>query len=193
MSKLFTTTLCALCLIFTAHAPAQAVKGQMAADLRARSQEVHWPKDFEPEHAALFAHNEAHIDAPCDVVWRQIINARSWPDWYPNAHDVTLLGGARELTPGSRWRWQTFGLSIESQVHEFVPGSRLGWFGGTPGQAPAFYHTWLLAPHGTGCLVTMEEAGVGPGAATFRRADESRMHRGHTLWLATLAWVSEGR
>jgi hypothetical protein len=38
----------------------------------------------------------------------------------------------------------------------------------------------------------MDEAGVGPGAAAFRQADEGRMHRGHEMWLATLKWVSEG-
>ena len=36
-------------------------------------------------------------------------------------------------------------------------------------------------------------AGVGPGAAAFRKADEGRMHRGHEMWLATLKWVAEGR
>ena len=39
----------------------------------------------------------------------------------------------------------------------------------------------------------MDEAGVGPGAAAFRRGDEDRMHRGHALGLATLKWVSQGR
>jgi len=70
-------------------------------------------------------------------------------------------------------------------------GSR--WFGGAPGEAPAFYHSWLLKPDGNGCRAIMDEAGVGPGAAAFREADEGRMHRGHALWLATLEWVSEGR
>jgi hypothetical protein len=45
---------------------------------------------------------------------------------------------------------------------------------------------------GSGCRAIMDEAGVGPGAAAFRKADEGRMHRGHALWLATLKWVSEG-
>src|ERR1700678_214587 len=62
-----------------------------------------------------------------------------------------------------------------------------------PGEAPAFYHSWLLSPEGDGCRVAMDEAGVGPGAAAFRKADETRMHRGHQMWLATLKWVAEGR
>ena len=74
-----------------------------------------------------------------------------------------------------------------------MSGRRLGWFGGAPGEAPAFYHSWLLKPDDNGCRAIMDEAGVGPGAAAFREADEGRMHRGHALWLATLKWVSEGR
>ena len=166
---------------------------RMARDLATRDRDIHWPAGFEPEHADLFAHNEARLNASCDTVWRQIVDAPAWPTWYPNAQDVMLLGGARVLGPNVRWRWTTFGLSIESHVHEFVPGRRLGWFGGAPGKAPAFYHSWLLNPDGDGCRVVMDEVGIGPGAVAFREADEGRMHRGHTLWLATLQWVSEGR
>jgi hypothetical protein len=106
---------------------------------------------------------------------------------------VQLLSGAGALAQDVRWRWTTFDLAIESRVHEFVPNRRLGWFGGAPGETPAFYQSWLLAPEGDGCRVTMDEAGVGSGAAAFRRADAARMHRGHALWLATLKWMSEGR
>jgi Polyketide cyclase / dehydrase and lipid transport len=164
----------------------------MTRDLAARDHDIHWAAGFEPEKADLFAHNEALVDAPCEAAWRHIVEAAAWPSWYPNARDVTLLYGATELGPNVRWRWTTFGLTIESRVHEFVHGRRLGWFGGAPGELPTFYHTWLLKPEGAGCRVVMDEAGVGPAAAAFRMADESRMHRGHTLWLAALRWVSEG-
>jgi uncharacterized protein YndB with AHSA1/START domain len=172
---------------------ADTPQGQMAADLAVRTRDIHWPARFEPERADLFAHNETRVDAACETVWQHIVDARAWPDWYPNARDVSLLDGLRALAPDVRWRWTTFGLAIESRVHEFVPGRRLGWFGGAPGEAPAFYHSWLLTPDGDGCRVAMDEAGVGPGAAAFRQADEDRMHRGHDLWLATLKWVAEGR
>jgi uncharacterized protein YndB with AHSA1/START domain len=167
-------------------------QGQMPSDLATRDRDIHWPAGFEPEKADLFAHNEARLNASCDTVWRHIVDARAWPTWYPNAQDVTLLGNAEALAPDVRWRWTTFGLAIESRVHEFVSDRRLSWFGGAPGEAPAFYHSWLLKPDGNGCRAIMDEAGVGPGAAAFRKADEGRMHRGHALWLATLKWVSEG-
>ena len=168
-------------------------QGQMAADLGARAMDIRWPAGFEPERAELFAHNENRVGAACETVWRHIVDARAWPNWYPNAQGVVLLDDAHALAPEVRWRWTTFGLAIESRVQEFVPDRRLGWFGGAPGEAPAFYHSWLLTPEGDGCRVAMDEAGVGPGAAAFRKADEGRMHRGHEMWLATLKWVAEGR
>lgn len=193
MLKSLQIALCGACLFVAAETPIQLVKTPMANDLRSRATDIHWPKGFEPEHAALFAHNQAYIAAGCNVIWQQIIDARSWPDWYPNARAVKILGGGTKLAPNTRWRWQTFGLSVESEVHEFEPERRLGWFGGSPNAPPAFYHSWLLTPDKTGCRVAMDEVGIGPGAAAFRHADEGRMHRGHALWLATLAWVAEGR
>jgi hypothetical protein len=35
------------------------------------------------------------------------------------------------------------------------------------------------------CHVVMDEAGVGKDAAGLRMSDETLMHRGHDLWLAT--------
>src|SRR5580693_7365616 len=86
-------------------------QGQMASDLATRDRDIHWPAGFEPEKADLFAHNEARLNASCDTVWRHIVDARAWP---------------------------TFGLAIESRVHEFVPDRRLGWFGGAPDEVPTF-------------------------------------------------------
>ena len=173
------------------YTPTQGQK-TMADDLSARSRDIHWPNGFDPETADLFAHNELLIRASCETVWNHIVDAGRWPQWYPNSKDVSLLDGAKTLGPNVRWRWTTFGLSIESQVHEDVPDSRLGWYGYPPGAKPAFYHTWLLQPRADSCLVVMEEAGVGEAVAQFRKADEGRMHRGHDLWLATLKWMSEG-
>jgi len=70
---------------------------------------------------------------------------------------------------------------------------RLGWYGYVPGAKPSFYHSWYLEPEGTMCHVVMDEAGVGKDAAGLRKSDETLMHRGHELWLATLKWVAEAK
>jgi uncharacterized protein YndB with AHSA1/START domain len=164
----------------------------MTKDVANRSPDIHWPAGFDPVTAGIFAHNELLINASCEQVWRHIIEAPAWPTWYPNAQDVQLLEtGATVLQQGAVFRWKTFGQPLESRVHEFVPSARIGWYGGAPGAAPTFYHTFYLTPHGDGCRAITEELGNGPAAAYMRKMDEGMLHRGHDLWLATLKWVSE--
>jgi Polyketide cyclase / dehydrase and lipid transport len=164
----------------------------MKNDLANRSLDIHWPKGFAPADADLFSHNELFINASCQRVWRHIVEATKWPEWYPNSKAVKVLGdGGSVLGDNSVFRWTTFGLPLESRINEFVPFSRIGWFGYAPGTAPSFYHTWYLTQEDAGCRVVTDEVGKGESAIHFRQTDESAMHRGHDLWLATLKWVSE--
>jgi uncharacterized protein YndB with AHSA1/START domain len=166
----------------------------MKSDLVNRSPEIHWPEGFDPATADLFSHNELLIKATCERVWRHIVEAPKWPEWYPNSKDVRIVGdGETVLKEGTTFRWTTFGLPLESRINEFVPYTRIGWYGYAPGAAPNFYHTWYLTPEGDDCLVVTDEVGKGRDAAHLRDTDESLMHRGHDLWLATLKWVSEGK
>jgi hypothetical protein len=107
-----------------------------------------------------------------------------------------IVEGA-QIAQGAVFRWTTFGLPLESKINEFVPYTRIGWYGYAPGTTPSaehsFYHTWFLTPEGDACRVVTDEVGMGKDAAHLRETDESLMHRGHDLWLATLKWVSEGR
>jgi uncharacterized protein YndB with AHSA1/START domain len=165
----------------------------MQGDLATRSPDIHWPTGFAPAKADLFAHNELVINAPCERVWKHIVAAATWPQWYPNSKDVRIISGGDVLKEGTVFRWTTFGLPLESKVYEYVPDSRLGWYGYSPGAEPTFYHSWYISPTGNACHVVMDEVGMGHDAAHLRETDESLMHRGHDLWLATLKWVSEGK
>jgi hypothetical protein len=116
----------------------------MKDDLAHRSPDIRWPGGFEPEKADLFAHNDLIINASCERVWKHIIEASRWPTWYPNSKDVEVQGGKPVLRDGTVFRWTTFGLTIESKVHEYVLNQRLGWYGYVPGAEPSFYHSWYL-------------------------------------------------
>jgi uncharacterized protein YndB with AHSA1/START domain len=165
----------------------------MAHDLKTRSLDIHWPDGFSPDQADLFSHNELRIEASCERVWKHIVEATKWPLWYPNSKEVRVLGGTDELQPGGIFRWTTFGLPLESRINEFTPFSRIGWYGYAPGERPSFYHTWYLVGMGGSCRVVTDEVGRGTSAARLRETDESLMHRGHDLWLATLKWVAESK
>jgi uncharacterized protein YndB with AHSA1/START domain len=165
--------------------------GTMGRDLANRDQAIRWPAEFSPLHADLFAHNEGLINAPCSKVWQHIIEADKWPQWYPNSKDVHIRGGTR-LADQTVFNWSTFGLDVESRVAEFVPNSRISWYGYTPGTPPAFYHAWHLTEAGrANCKVVSDEVGKGESAKRLRAVDQGLMHRGHDLWIAALKWVSE--
>jgi len=155
-----------------------------------RSKDIHWPDGFHPEQADLFAHNEIVVHASCEKVFANIVDAQVWPSWYPNSHNVKLLNSPDgKLREGSRFSWDTFGVNIESRVHEFVPGSRIGWFGDGTGMNA--YHTFLLLKTDEGCHIVTEEVVKGPGAVEFRQKQPDAMHDGHDLWLNALKQRSE--
>jgi hypothetical protein len=154
------------------------------------SKDINWPQGFQPQQASLSAHNEIDIHASCSKVFANLVDAETWPKWYPNSHNVKILSeGDGKLHEGSRFSWETFGSQTESEVHEFVPDERLGWFGN--GMGSRAYHTFLLQKIGEGCHVITEEVVKGPIAVVARVIFPNTMHNGHEQWLKTLKSRSE--
>jgi hypothetical protein len=135
----------------------------MKDDLANRSRDIHWPTGFDPAKADLFSHNELVINAPCERVWQHIIDVTKWPEWYPNSR----MSGS----------WMAPSL----QTSGYSAGPRSACL------------SCLSKARSDGCRVVTDEVGMGKNAAHLRETDESLMHRGHDLWLATLKWISEGR
>jgi hypothetical protein len=135
------------------------------------------------------------VHAPREKIWQHLLEITKWPEWYPDVKDLQVIGSAEKtLRENTVFQWRTFGLALESKVHEFVSYSRIGWFAYSPGSKPNFYHTWYLLPkNDASCLVLTEEVGIGGDANYMRQTDEGLMHRGHEMWLATLKWVSEDK
>ena len=99
-----------------------------------RNPDIHWPKGQHPEDADLYAHNEIMVNASCKTVFANIVDAQSWPSWYPNSHNVVVHDSPdNKLHEGTKFSWDTFGVHIESTVHEVVPTSRIGWWGSGTG------------------------------------------------------------
>jgi hypothetical protein len=173
-----------------AAAAAEPVPSPIREDLAVRSSAIHWPKGYVPEIAELFAHNEIMVNASCKRVWQHLVEAQVWPNWYSNSKDVRIVDSVDgKLKKASKFNWNTFGLEIESVIHEFVPDSRLGWFGKGPDMQA--YHTWLLTSVGQQCKVITEEVTKGPAAAVWRKNDPGALHNGHDAWLERLKEVAE--
>ena len=120
--------------------------------LTIKSDQFFWPPGFEPEKSPVRAHNEISIASSKENVWAWLVRAKLWPTWYPNSANIEFLSGAPpDLVLGTRFRWKTFGVTVESVVREFVPFERLAWDVQRGGLKA--YHAWLIQPTPDGCHV----------------------------------------
>ena len=70
---------------------------------------IHYPEKYHPDNSAIHVVNTLDMAAAPEAVWARLIRATDWPEWYPNAANVTLLdGGGTDLAPGCRFRWRGF-------------------------------------------------------------------------------------
>lgn len=149
---------------------------------------IHWPTGLEPSHADVFVHNEAWIDAPPAVVWKNLVDAQRWPTWYANAVSVRIQG-ASQLADGVSFSWTTFGFPITSHVDVFDPEREIGWSVDKPGFR--VHHAWVLVPRDGGTFVMTEETQIGADAVTFNRDQPRAMFDGHDWWITALKVRSE--
>lgn len=143
-----------------------------------------WPQRYEPRRCPVYARNEAGVRPPPDRVWAALIDARAWPQWYRNAHAVTIEGHDR-LAPGARFRWRTFGLRVRCTVTDFEPHRLLAWEGHALGSAG--YHRWILRPGPDGgTYVITEEVQKGLGARIIAPFMRRGLLREHQHWITEL-------
>jgi hypothetical protein len=160
-------------------------------DLAQASPDIQWPRDFEPAHADLFAHNEIQLQVPCSTVWARLIAVKDWPKWYPNASDSHAIGSKSGLLEkNGHFTWRVFGSSIDARVDVFEANRRLYWLGA--GKDVHTYHTWLLAQQKEGCHVVTEEVANGARMKAVRKGPADGLHRSHELWLQKLHEATEG-
>ena len=150
-----------------------------------------WPAGFEPENSSVYARNEIAIAAPPERVWRWLIRAAKWPEWYSNSANVNFIrGNPPDLAPDTEFKWKTFGATVTSSVITFEPSHELGW--DARGILRA-YHGWTIEPDARdGCRVVTEECqnGLVPKIAWWYL--RPMLERGHQGWVESLKRVAEG-
>jgi hypothetical protein len=146
---------------------------------------IRWPEQRRPDHSAVHISNSLTVALPREVLWAWIIRANDWPDWYRNSSDVVITeGSGPNLQMGTKFRWKTFGVAIESVVEEFVPCQRLAW--SARGTGVDAYHAWLFEPTHGGCNILTEETQNGFMARLGSIVMPTRMHKYHQIWLESL-------
>ncbi len=146
---------------------------------------IRWPDEFRPDRSPIHVRNGLRMNVPAVLAWAWLIRAARWPEWYQNSANVRFVNGSGpDLTPGAVFRWKTFGVSLVSEVLEFVPGERLAW--NARGLGVWAYHAWLMRKIEDGCEVITEETQHGFACRLGKRLFPNRMFRWHQTWLEEL-------
>jgi hypothetical protein len=124
------------------------------------------------------------MDVKPDIVWAWLVRAQLWPSWYTNSTDVTVEGGSIDLGPRTKFRWKTFGVTLDSVVEEFSPFERLAWSARARGIDA--YHAWLVSATPVGCHVVTEETQNGWLATLGNALRPNNMSQKHQMWLEGL-------
>lgn len=146
---------------------------------------VIFPEGQRPDESPVFTRNELTIAAPPERIWAWLVRAGRWPEWYANARNVQIDGGANDLALGTMFHWTTFGVRVHTVIREFVPNQRLAWSG--KGLGSSAYHGWVITPCDGGCVVVTEETQGGVIPSVCRRFLRSGLLKWHQRWLEGLA------
>ena len=140
------------------------------------------------ENAPVITRDEILIDAPLGTVWGLHTDISSWSEWLPDIDSSTIEG---PLQAGTVFRWQTFGLSIESTIREIDPPRRIVWSG--PAQGIVAIHLWTMTPTENGMLVHEEESW--DGAPVRAQPEEMQQALDGSLrgWLQILKHKAEAQ
>ena len=150
---------------------------------------IRWPEDLRPEVSAIHAVNELQIDADRERIFAWLRRPDLWPSYYGNSRFVKHLEGPwPEVELGSRFRWFTFGVIVNSEIVEFEPPERIAWSAKELGARG--FHGWVLEKQGSGTFVRTEETQRGWGMRLAAPAMSRLMPRYHQCWLEGLARVA---
>jgi uncharacterized protein YndB with AHSA1/START domain len=157
---------------------------------------VKFPKRYDPKTSAIYALNDIDVKAPPEVVWKLLVDAENWSDYFPPEDQVKILDGGTELGPGTKFSRVTVGFPMAITVEEFEPFHRLAWSTVVDGDetGSSAYHGWVITPTADGCHVLTEETQQGPFfLEVIGRENPGALYRYHQDWVERLATAAAAR
>lgn len=160
--------------------------------------EIIWPKGYLPGETDNFASNEIIVKGlTAEEVWIYLDNALEWPKYYKNASDIHFYNiPGPNLSEKARFRFVTFGLTVEAEVVEYVPPidgkpARIAWHGwceGTEEEKLDVHHAWLIENlEGNRVRILTQETQIGIPAKNMAVEKPNPMINAHQDWLEGLA------
>ncbi|MFJ9760546.1 SRPBCC domain-containing protein [Streptomyces sp. NPDC101149] len=155
---------------------------------------VIWPDQYDPKLSALYALNDIDVKAPPEVVWKLLVDAENWSNYFPPEDQVKILTSESELVLGTRFSRVTVDFSMTLNVTEYEPITRLAWATTVDGDetGSSAYHGWVITPTDDGCHVLTEETQQGPFfIEELGRKHPGALYRYHQDWVERLARAAE--
>jgi uncharacterized protein YndB with AHSA1/START domain len=155
---------------------------------------VNWPERYDPRTSALYALNDIDVKAPPEVVWKLLVDAENWSNYFPPEDRVRILSGESELALGTKYSRVTVGFSMSLRVTECEPFTRLSWETTVNDDetGSSAYHGWVITPTDTGCHVLTEETQQGSFfLEELGRKHPGALYRYHQYWVERLAHAAE--
>ena len=155
---------------------------------------VIWPEKYDPRVSAIYALNDIDIKAPVEVVWKLLIDAEHWLNYFPPENQVQIHNAEKELIPGAKWSRVTVGFPMSLTITEFEPFQRLSWVTTVDGDTTnsSAYHGWVITPTKEGCHVLTEETQQGRWfLEELGRKNPGALYRYHQDWVERLARAAE--
>lgn len=155
---------------------------------------VIWPEKYDPRISAIYALNDIDVKAPPEVVWKLLVDAERWSNYFPPEDQVEILSGEPELRLGTRYHRVTVGYPMSLTVTECVPNHRLAWATTVDGDetGSTAYHGWVITPTEDGCHVLTEETQQGEFFLdVIGRQYPGALYRYHQDWVERLAQAAQ--
>jgi hypothetical protein len=150
-----------------------------------------WPAGFDPQSAPVVTHNELRTAVAPEALWPILVRVTDWPSWYVRSADVRPENNETDLAPGSMFRWKTMGVTLRTEVVEFVPFSSLAWI--ATGSVSRAYHRWDFdIEPGGGCLITTDEVETGIAPRLLATRLKRDLLVAHQEWLEALVHRAGG-
>jgi len=163
---------------------------QLNVSAQTANDSIQWPEKYHPSKSRFYVHNEIDINAKPETVWRILIDALQWENWYKGAKNIRFADTSqRFLQSNTVMNWQTMGLTFRSTIKAYEPYRLLAWE--SVKKSIQGYHVWLIIPTTNGCRVITDESQNGWLTFLEKTFQRNKLKRLHDIWLTELKLKAE--
>ena len=146
---------------------------------------INYPAGFHPIENNFAAIITLELDQYPQRVWDALIRIKEWDEWFPKIYNTRIVStDTGQLKPRSRFRWNTLGVNLISQVIDFDPPRAISWVSKGPGITT--FHAWQIMPTDSGCKITLEHTQKDWLSQLLHFFLPKRMEMYHLEWLECL-------